>query len=304
MAQKAKVVKVANDTGDGNTKKSSPIRGRAWFFTLNNPKTHNFPTYKSVIEIIELIVPIKYAFQLEKGENGTEHYQGCLYTKNAIAFNSLKELSKHFHWEKCKNFKKSVEYCTKKDTRIAGPWKKGFGDELEPMPEPTGWQDELLQRLDGEVDKREVIWIWENEGNTGKTSMAVWLYDNREAYIVSGNAKDISYALSELDKFPKIIVIDIPRSNEGFLSYQVVEQLKAGLLFSAKYKSKAIRFNVPHVVIFSNQPPDHGKLSSDRWRVYKISPDKTALLEEPRKRVRAEALPGHPASRFPGVIDV
>ena len=57
--------------------------------------------------------------------------------------------------------------------------------------------------------------------------MSAWLTQNRNAITVSGNVKDIAYILSECTNFPKIIIIDIPRSNEqGHISYSLIEQLK------------------------------------------------------------------------------
>ena len=94
-------------------------------------------------------------------------------------------------------------------------------------------------------------------GNVGKSHMSAWLTQNRNAITVSGNVKDIAYILSECTNFPKIIIIDIPRSNEqGHISYSLIEQLKTGMLCSTKYKGRSLTFNIPHVVIFANREPD------------------------------------------------
>ena len=39
----------------------------------------------------------------------------------------------------------------------------------------------------------------------------------------------------------------------------------------AKYESKPICRNSPHVIIFANFEPDLDKLSNDRWIIKKIS---------------------------------
>lgn len=272
LTQNEKVDESANDTSGGNTKKPRNTRSRSYFFTINNPDTHGYKSYQGVIELITVLDPVQYAFQLEKGKEGTVHYQGCIYLKNAISFDTVRKLDTKIHWETAKNWKKSVIYCTKSDTRQDGPWVFGIAGYIEPLPPlREGWQTELLALLDTKPDPRIVYWVWEKIGNVGKTHFATWLYDNREALIVSGKANDIAMALAECKQFPKIVIIDIPRSNEdGFLSYQIIEQLKGGLLFSGKYKSKCVRFNVPHVLILSNKPPDKNKLSADRWRIYNI----------------------------------
>ncbi len=63
------------------------------------------------------------------------------------------------------------------------------------------------------------------------------------------------------------MVIDIPRANEGNVSYQAIEDLKNGALFSTKYESGMCVFNSPHVVVFANMAPDLNKLSADRWNI-------------------------------------
>ena len=48
--------------------------------------------------------------------------------KHAVQLNTLKQLSKKFHWEICHSWKKALLYCSKSDTRIDGPWCFGIPD--------------------------------------------------------------------------------------------------------------------------------------------------------------------------------
>jgi hypothetical protein len=84
--------------------------------------------------------------------------------------------------------------------------------------------------------------------------------------ILCGVAKHIE----EHGDAPRIIIFDIPRVNEGGVSYQAIEKLKNGYFFSGKYESGMCRFNSPHLIIFSNDPPVMEKLSEDRWVVNKL----------------------------------
>ena len=87
------------DKADGNTEiigRTKALRSRAWFFTLNNPLKHSFLNIKDVISIFKGLDCVMYMIQLEKGENGTPHYQGCMYFKHAVQLNTLKQLSKNF----------------------------------------------------------------------------------------------------------------------------------------------------------------------------------------------------------------
>lgn len=258
-----------------NVVKPPRIRARGWVFTYNNPKKHDV-TKDSIISYMDLLKVEKFIFQLECGENGTEHFQGCFYRDSAIDFCHLKNIDKNWHLEQCKSWKKSIAYCQKNETKVDGPWAKGvIINTLKKLESPRGWQIDLVNLLEPEPDKRSVYWIWEPKGNVGKSHIAVWLFDNKNATIVDGSKKDIAFALTVRDCFPKTVIFDIPRSNdEILLSWQTIEQLKNGLIFSTKYESKALRFNPPHVVVFSNKPPKTSKLSEDRWIIFTIENDK------------------------------
>jgi len=81
-----------------------------------------------------------------------------------------------------------------------------------------------------------------------------------------------------------IVVMDIVRTNvEGAVSnvYGFTESLLDGSVFSPKYGSCVKTFDPPHVVIFSNDPPDYTKMSKDRYCVYEICNDTLVSYEPP-----------------------
>lgn len=63
--------------------------------------------------------------QLERGENGTLHIQGCFGGK-ATRFTAIASKMPSAHTEKAKNPFKSWEYCGKEDTRVEGPVEFGI----------------------------------------------------------------------------------------------------------------------------------------------------------------------------------
>lgn len=76
-----------------------------------------------------------------------------------------------------------------------------------------------------------------------------------------------------ISKFPakrKLIVVDCPRSQQDYINYGAIEQIKNGLIFSGKYEGTQLVFNSPHVIVFANEPPDYSKMSMDRWNVVQI----------------------------------
>lgn len=70
---------------------------------------------------------------------------------------------------------------------------------------------------------------------------------------------------------PRIVIINIPRNNKNFVSYTGLEEIKDMFFFSGKYESGMVSGASPHLIVFSNSPPDYHKMSLDRWVVHQIS---------------------------------
>lgn len=99
-----------------NTKVKVSVRSRNWCFTWNNYDEKSIDTLTHDYSVYGVE---KYIFQEEKGENGTRHLQGVLMFKNARSFYSMKKLfgGNGVHWEPCKNWIASIQYCSKEATR-------------------------------------------------------------------------------------------------------------------------------------------------------------------------------------------
>ena len=55
------------------------------------------------------------------------------------------------------------------------------------------------------------------------------------------------------------------------VNYDVLEKIKNGRIVADKYNTAELKFQTPNIVIvFSNDKPDIGKLSIDRWKIFKI----------------------------------
>lgn len=292
------------DKGAGNTKNRPRVRSCHWFLTLNNPTDKGYGSYTDLIDLIAVKEPISYMFQLEKGKEGTEHYQGVFSFKNAISFDSIRALDKHIHWEVCKSLKKAIVYCSKSDTRVSGPWCKGMQAPINKAPKPRGWQVELMKMLDEEPNDRSVFWLYEKEGNVGKTTFGKYLEDyGLGAYYPSAKKSDIVFDIAN-NGCPRIICIDIARNHENaYVSWDLIEELKNGRLFSTKYKSCRVRFNPPHVVVFCNQPPpNESKLSKDRWQIYHIEKDRL-VKKDKVQRMTLEAAVAQSHIRAAHMVD-
>lgn len=104
-------------------KSSAQGRYRAYVFTLNNPE---LPP-NLFADIFRKHPAFRYlVFQKERGENGTEHYQGYVEWTKAIRITHMKALENRMHfYRRMGTAQQAAEYCKKDDTRIEGPWEYG-----------------------------------------------------------------------------------------------------------------------------------------------------------------------------------
>ena len=210
---------------------------------------------------------------------GTKHYQAVVWFKNPRSFRGIKSLFPRAHIEICRDLKKSIAYCSKVETRSEGPWFKGWPQpkekraiELLKEDDFYDWQKDIWEELKVKADNRTVNWIYEVEGNAGKTVFCKKVVSTFNAiYVSGGKASDIKYQVaSREDKDDLIVLFDFARVLEGKVSYTAIEEVKNGIFSSPKYESTDIVMNCPHVYVFANWLPDFENLSKDRWNVRKI----------------------------------
>ena len=264
---------------DGNTVSSSPSISTKkqgslayrYCFTLNNYTQTD----------IDLIVPKlqelckKYIFQEEIGEEGTSHLQGAIWLITKKRITALKKINAQAHWEVMRNETASIAYCQKKDTRKPDGmiWRKGFAKPLkDPLEDKTlyDFQKEIIELVQQEPNDRDIYWYWDAQGCKGKTTLAKHICIHYNAIYVQGNAKDIKFGISDrIEKTGEvdIVIVGLPRTREGFVSYDALESVKDGIFYNGKYKSGMCMFNPPHIIVLANFAPEKSKLSKDRWVV-------------------------------------
>lgn len=106
---------------------STPRRVRNVCFTYNNPGADPIPFD---------VAKMKYlVFQRERGENGTEHYQGYVELKSGMSYNAIKTLlgSNTIHLEARRGTAEQArDYCKKDDTRMPEEQPYEFGEISSP----------------------------------------------------------------------------------------------------------------------------------------------------------------------------
>jgi len=239
-----------------------------WTFTWNNYIQTDIEPFETYLKNSSR----KYIFQEEKSESGTIHLQGYLELSKKERLSKLKKFNDKIHWEKCRNIEASIQYCQKEETRNGQIFKFGFPKEVKVYEPNLPWQLELLGRVSND---REIEWIYDPIGNTGKTCFAKYLFIKKKwPYFIGGKGNDILHILTTyvMEKGePEVILFDFPRSLEGRISYAAIESIKNGIWSSGKYEGTCVAINCPRIIILSNWLPDRSELSADRWWIREIA---------------------------------
>ncbi len=249
--------------GLGSTKR--PHASKHWCFTLNNY------TEDEVKDIIGSNTK-RFVFQEEIGEKGTPHLQGYIeLPEKGRPMESFD--NKRIHWEKTRSAKASIKYCSKEETRSGKIYTKGvrIPKKIKIIKDLYIWQERIVEMLKHEPDDRTIYWYWDREGNIGKSALCKYLAVNNDALVISGSGKDMKYLVTQYEKsngvYPEIIIIDIPRTAENYISWTGIESIKNGLFASTKYECEMVVMNSPHIVCFANFEPNMDVISRDRWEI-------------------------------------
>lgn len=235
----------------------------------------------------------KFVFQEEISESGTPHLQGAIWLHKRARMSELvkfKEL-KHCSFREVINWKALSRYCQLEisEEKPFGRIKNGKifkKNVLSPKKvikilkdqQLYKWQLNIISLIKTEADDRTIHWFYEKKGNVGKTTFCKYLVIKYNVIVLSGKASDMKFGIVKyIEKngdYPNIVVLDITRTREEFLSYTGIEEIKNGLFFSGKYESDMVIGNCPHLIIFANFKPEISAMSADRWKITLINESK------------------------------
>lgn len=245
-------------------------RCRNWSIVLNNYTEDDIYTFTHLEDC-------KGKVCKEVGKSGTPHLQSYFEFKNAKSMMAIKKLFKNdkLHCEpayKCREANK--RYCVKGEI-IRDDFPTTFkyqGRDLPKEEDLYDWQKFIVDLISKPADDRHVYWFYEPEGNSGKTKFGKYLCFHNPNVCLTTATKSADILTSVNDHF-NVYILDFPRTlGSDYCPYTAIEQLKNGFITDAKLKKEAriVMFDPPHVIIFSNHPPERSKLSRDRWQVYNI----------------------------------
>lgn len=133
---------------------------------------------------------------------------------------------------------------------------------------PYCWQYDLVTILKEKPNNRQILFVVDPQGNSGKTKCMHYIESMLGRGSVEimrpGKNDNVSHKIRERES-TRVFVMDCPRSTSDFLQYRVFEELKDLIMASDKYNSSMKYFRKPaHVVVFMNEEPRIEDLSEDR----------------------------------------
>lgn len=291
-----------------------------WVFTVLELDNAGLPLPIRMENSLEKISD-KFVFQMEECPSTLRrHYQGCFITRIRKRQRTvLMELCVELQVEITQltvsrmqgKWKQAVEYCSKEESRIGEEVFKSQELQREEESEYKGkdisifnekgfypWQDSVHNIIFKDnsfninpASGREVIWIEDLSGNTGKSLFTKYLCFNNQniTKLAFGSGSQMRTAVVE-EGAKQCYIIDIPRKlcNDDYQGniYSVIEDLKNGFVKSSMYgKPRVLFMEPPLVIIFSNFECPTEKLSVDRWKIYTIINNKLVDIEKERRMV-------------------
>lgn len=116
-------------------------KGRNFTGTMNNPEL-TLTEFVAVLKALPNAVAGRA--QLERGENGTPHFQWCVsLSKVARTLAIIKKL-KGCHVEIAKNAMAAWKYCGKEDTRVEGPEEFGIPPASKAVKGDTAARNKMI----------------------------------------------------------------------------------------------------------------------------------------------------------------
>lgn len=132
------------------------------------------------------------------------------------------------------------------------------------------WQAKAIEMLKNQND-RQILFVVDEEGGKGKSSLAKYIVERMDGcYLNGGKHHDLAHAFSK-NKDAEYIIFDMARNTTTeYWPYNMMEQLKNGMITSTKYDSTTIFTEWKKIIVLSNEEPDRSKLTQDRYHILKI----------------------------------
>lgn len=230
----------------------------------------------------------KWAFQLERGDDGYEHWQGRFSLNDKTRDPRRLGFPREFHFSVTANENKDSQmYVFKSETRILGPWcdrdKGGYiPRQVMMIKELYPWQQQVIDSKKW-FETRWLNIIVDTAGKNGKSTIKTWVGCKGIGRVLPYCTKYLEVMRMVMD-IPKaeLYIIDLPRAlpkHQMREFYAGIESVKDGYAFDDRYKFKDEHFDCPTIWVFTNSVPDVSCMTEDRWKYWTIDSKTKTLVE-------------------------
>jgi len=266
--------------------------------------------YDSEKEVIEVLKQNcrRWAFQLEEGDEGYQHYQVRLSLSKRRRFSYIKKrIAEGNYWLKGHitptanpSYLTGEEfYVLKNDTRLKGPWTDR---DVEPPKETIqlmnfsrhklrGWQEKMFKECGNYCD-RTINLVYNPSGGCGKSIFSEYLeFKGMAEEIPPFRLMDDIFQWVAGRPIKPVYIVDMPRGmKKDRLGdfYSGIEVIKNGVAYDKRYHAKKIRFNRPRVFVFTNELPNLDLMSKDRWVIWMVDEEYEVIELNPREMQQKE----------------
>lgn len=217
----------------------------------------------------------KWIIAAEEGKGGYKHWQVRVQSSDPNFFTDAQEMlmGTGAHIEEAQD---QWEY-ERKEGKYECSW-----DTPEALRQRLGklrpWQETVLERARTQNDRQIDVW-YDPRGNHGKTWLAKHIMETGQGLIIPrADMREprqcCDFIYRRWKHGMEYLIFDIPRTfnvNTNGI-YELIEEVKDGLIFSTKYEGGWVNISGVKVIVFTNNKLDENKLSWDRWRFNKSPP--------------------------------
>ena len=145
------------------------------------------------------------------------------------------------------------------------------------------WQNTLWKYLQGRPSDRDILFVYDSHGNTGKSTFQTKYqeaYRHQVLCLDSQKADSMAFLLKHSTQTTiNTIFVDIPRAgntiafnmnkNRRVMNFQMFEKIKNRQFDSSKYHASRVYLEKVHLVVFTNFFPTNAGscLTGDRWKI-------------------------------------
>lgn len=145
------------------------------------------------------------------------------------------------------------------------------------------WQQKLWDIMQTKPNRRDIIWIYDTKGLSGKGTFGDWAEDTNPEEVIFAQDMGTSYHAATIlegkleggwnsskEKWSSVLINLVRSSENHSRMYTYLEDIKDARCTVQKYKGRPVKYDWCHLIVFANYMPIVETVSNDRWIIYVV----------------------------------